>query len=119
MKTSIGVLAFIAALLPAPAAFAHAFLDHAAPAVGSAVHAPPAELRLWFTEELESAFSTARVLDAHGKQVDRQDPSVDPHDRRLLRVSLPTLAPGTYRVAWRVRSHTHVTAGDFTFDVAP
>jgi hypothetical protein len=38
----------------------------------------------------------------------------------LLRVSLPKLVPGTYRVTWRVLSvDTHVTEGDFTFAVVP
>ena len=38
----------------------------------------------------------------------------------VLLVSLPQLAPGTYKVTWRVLSvDTHVTEGDFTFDVAP
>jgi len=38
----------------------------------------------------------------------------------LLRVSLPVLPPGAYRVTWRVLSvDAHVTEGDFTFDVAP
>jgi copper resistance protein C len=37
-----------------------------------------------------------------------------------LEVSVPALAPGRYRVVWRVLSlDTHVTEGDFTFDVAP
>ena len=38
----------------------------------------------------------------------------------LLQVSLPKLAPGQYRVVWRALSvDTHVTEGDFTFDVVP
>jgi methionine-rich copper-binding protein CopC len=37
----------------------------------------------------------------------------------VLRVSLPPLEPGRYRVTWRVLSvDTHVTEGDFTFEVA-
>jgi methionine-rich copper-binding protein CopC len=37
-----------------------------------------------------------------------------------LGVSLPPLAPGRYRVAWRAVSvDTHVTAGDYAFDVGP
>jgi methionine-rich copper-binding protein CopC len=45
---------------------------------------------------------------------------VDRGDARILRVSLPPLSPGTYRVVWRVLSvDTHVSEGDFTFDVAP
>jgi copper resistance protein C len=117
MKTAIGALAFITALLPAPTVSAHAFLERAAPAVGGVVHAPLAELRLWFSEKLDPAFGSVRVLDAHGKQVDKRDPSLDPDDHRLLRVSLPALAPGTYRVVWRVRAHTHLTRGDFTFEM--
>jgi methionine-rich copper-binding protein CopC len=45
---------------------------------------------------------------------------VDPANPALLQVSLPQLAPGRYRVMWRVLSvDTHVTEGDFTFDVVP
>jgi methionine-rich copper-binding protein CopC len=109
----------VAAVLPPPAS-AHAFLDRAVPAVGSAVHLPPTEVRLWFTQKLEPAFSSVSVLDRNGSPVDRGDARVDAADATLLRVSLPALAPGAYRVKWRVLSvDSHVTEGDFTFDVAP
>lgn len=102
------------------AAGAHAFLDRADPRVGSRVKTPPAQVRLWFTERLEPAFSTMRVLDAAGKQVDMQDARVDPGDGALLVVSIPPLGPGSYKVVWRVLSvDTHVTEGNFTFTVAP
>jgi hypothetical protein len=112
------VLACVPAFVP-PAG-AHAFLDHALPAVGSAVHAPPSQVKLWFTQKLEPAFSRLGVTDQGGTQVDKGDGQVDAADPTLLRVSLPQLAPGTYRVTWRVLSvDTHVTEGDFTFEVAP
>lgn len=96
---------------------AHAFLDHASPAVGSSVRASPPEVKLWFTEELEPAFSTISVKDAAGKQVDKGDRKVSAD---TMQVSLPQLAPGRYKVAWRALSvDTHVTEGDFTFEVAP
>ena len=99
---------------------AHSRLERAAPAAGSSVRASPPQLKLWFTERLEAAFSKVRVLDRNGKQVDKGDPEVDRADAKLLRVSLPKLAPGTYRVQWRVLSvDTHVIEGDFTFSVAP
>ena len=102
------------------AASAHAFLDHASPRVGSTVRGSPPELKLWFTQELEPAFSTARVEDGARNRIDRRDSSVDADDPTLLRVPLPKLAPGRYRVSWRVLSaDTHVTEGDFTFEVAP
>ncbi len=84
------------------------------------VHSPPTEIQLWFTQKLEPAFSSVRVLDRNGGRVDRGDARVDASDAALLRVSLPALAPGSYRVTWRVLSvDSHVTEGDFTFDVAP
>lgn len=102
------------------AAYAHAFLERATPAVGSTVRSAPAELRLQFTEAVEPAFSTVRVLDAGGARVERAAAMIDPSDRRSLLVPLPALPPGTYRVVWRVLSvDTHVTTGDFVFHVAP
>jgi copper resistance protein C len=112
--------AAFALMLAAGAAFAHAFLDRALPAVGSTVHGSPTEVRLWFTQRLEPAFSTVRVLDARGTQVDAKDKRVDAGDATLLRVSLPKLAPGKYRVVWRVLSaDSHATQGDYSFEVAP
>jgi methionine-rich copper-binding protein CopC len=108
------------ALLIAAAADAHAFLDHANPAVGSTVHGAPAELRLWYTQELEPAFSTVKVTDAAGKNVDKGDTHIDAGDKSEMVVSLQSLPPGTYHVVWRALSvDTHVTSGSFTFDVAP
>ena len=99
---------------------AHAFLDHADPRVGRTVKTPPANVRIWFTEGLEPAFSAAQVLNGAGQRMDKADSQVDSSDRTLLRVSLPPLAPGTYKVIWRVLSiDGHVTEGDFTFRVAP
>jgi methionine-rich copper-binding protein CopC len=120
MNPSLRLIAGTCVLALASGALAHAFLDHAVPAVGSSVHTPPAQVRLWFTQQLEPAFSTASVLDRSGTRVDRNDAHVDGGDETVLIVSLPELAPGRYRVTWRVLSvDTHVTEGDFTFDVAP
>jgi methionine-rich copper-binding protein CopC len=113
-------LAFaLIACVAAGGAAAHAFLDRALPAVGSTVHGPPPEVKLWFSQELEPAFSTVKVLDGNGRRVDLMDKRADPQDTALLMVSLRPLPPGTYRVVWRVLSvDTHVTEGDFTFEVA-
>jgi copper resistance protein C len=121
MRRRFGLLsiAAVACVAAAPAA-AHAFLDHALPAVGSTVHESPRSVRLWFTEQIERAFSRVSVLDAAGKAVDAGDSHVDSSDASILAASLPVLAPGTYRVKWRVVSvDTHVTEGDFTFDIKP
>ena len=99
-------------------AWAHAFLDHAAPPVGSTLGAPPADVRIWFTQELEPAFSGIEVTDAAGARVDDGAPRVDDRDHTLLIVGLKNLTPGEYKVHWHVISvDTHATEGNFTFRV--
>src|SRR5437763_14460553 len=83
------------------AAFAHAFLDRAEPRVGNTVQSPPRELKLWFTQKLEQAFSTVTVTDASGQRVDTGKPRVSDNQ---MTVSLRTVGPGTYRVNWHVLS---------------
>ena len=103
-----------------PSVGAHAHLDRAAPAAGSTVYASPPILKLWFTKQLEPTFSKVHVLDRNGKQVDKGDPEVDRADAKLLRVSLPKLAPGKYLVKWRVLAvDTHVSQGSFALNIAP
>ena len=102
------------------AVMAHAVLDRSIPLVGSSVKVAPGRVELWFTEPLEPAFSTVKVVDKGGRQVDARDAAVDKADRKHLFVSIGSLAAGRYRVVWRVVSvDSHATAGDFTFDVAP
>ena len=101
-----------------PRVFAHAFPDHAEPAIGGTVSVSPSELKIWFTQKLEPAFSKLEVRDQTGAEVDKGDARVDGDDASLLRVSLPALKPGTYKVNWHVVSvDTHPTEGDFTFTV--
>lgn len=114
------VVAVGAAMSLAVAAQAHAFLDHANPAVGSRVGATPTLIRLWFTEPLEPALSSIQVLGPGGEHVEDGPQQVGPDERNRLSVAVKPLAPGRYRVVWRVVSvDTHVTNGDFTFEVAP
>ena len=120
MKLVACLIAVLLATMASDEGRSHAFLDRAVPAVGSAIHGSPAEVSLWFTQQLEPAFSTVKVLDRDGKQVDKQDKRFDRANPTVLQVSLPPLPPGRYRVVWRVLSvDTHVSEGDFVFDVAP
>jgi methionine-rich copper-binding protein CopC len=73
---------------------------------------------LRFSEKLEPKFSSVVVRDSAGKQVNKGDATVDKADRMIMRVSLPPLEPGVYKVEWRVMSaDTHKINGDFTFKV--
>jgi methionine-rich copper-binding protein CopC len=100
------------------AAFAHAHLVRAIPAAGGTVQAAPTEVMLRFSEKLEPKFSSVIVRDSAGKQVNKGDATVDKSDRMVIRVSLPSLEPGVYKVEWRAMSaDTHKINGDFTFKV--
>ena len=100
------------------AAHAHAFLDHASPAVGSAVPTAPAAVTLWFTQDLEPAFSTVTVTNQSGQRVDLGNVQVPPGAPAQLQIGLHPLPPGTYTVTWHVVSvDTHPTQGTFTFQV--
>ena len=104
-------------LLASGQAAAHASLDHAEPRVGNTVAAAPHEVRLWFTQKLEPAFSTLSVTDAAGQRVDTGKAQVSGD---TMAIPLRQIGPGTYRVNWRVLSvDTHTTDGNFTFRVGP
>ncbi|MGB8354437.1 MAG: copper resistance protein CopC [Chthoniobacteraceae bacterium] len=120
MKTHILILCITASLACTHQARAHAFIDHADPKVGSQLHPSPPQVKIWFTQKLIIMFSNLQILDAAGKEVDKHDKKLDPADPTLLTVSIPALKPGKYKVVWRATSvDTHVTTGDFTFEVTP
>jgi methionine-rich copper-binding protein CopC len=111
-------LAVLAGLLTATTAAGHAMLQRAEPRVESKLRRPPEEVKLYFSERLEPAYSSARVVNERGEQVDRRDSRVDRTNPSLLRLTLPPLPAGTYRVRWRVLSiDADVTEGDFTFRI--
>lgn len=112
------VLVVLSLLTLVSTAAAHGVLQRTDPRSGSTVKTAP-QVRLEFTGAIEPAYSRVQVLDGEGRRVDLGDSRVDPDNRTLLRVSLPALPPGRYRVAWRVLSiDSHVTEGDFMFRVA-
>ncbi len=117
MIVAAAVLA-VAVTLRAPTVHAHAFLDHASPAVGSSLPSAPSAVTMWFTQQLEPAFTTATVTDQAGNPVDTGPAQVDAKDPTELRVPLKKLPPGTYTVAWHALSvDTHTTTGHFNFTV--
>lgn len=115
------ILAFalgVAALAAAAAGWAHAALVRASPAPRATLQAPPSRVELTFNERLEPAYARVSVWDDGGRQVDLRDGAVDPRDPRVLRVSLPPLAPGRYTVRYRVLSvDGHVVESAFPFAV--
>ena len=112
------VLALVACVLGVGEVLGHSGLQRAEPPVESKLKQPPSEVKLYFTERLEPAYSTVRVKDERGAQVDREDSHVDASNPLLLRATLLPLEHGAYTVIWRVLSvDGHVTEGRFTFRV--
>ena len=107
--------ASLLAIVASTVAFAHAFLDHAEPRVGSTVPTAPRELVLVYSQNLEPAFSSVEVSDTKGARVDLGKPKIN---ASTMQVGLKPLPPGTYKVRWRVLSvDTHTSQGSFTFHV--
>ena len=114
------MIALVAGVVVAGASptWAHAFLDHATPAVGSAVPASPPTVTLWFTQDLEPAFSSVTVTNEAGQRVDLGNAQIPQGSPAELQIGLKPLPSGTYLVSWHVVSvDTHPTEGTFTFEV--
>ena len=115
------VVAALSLIAAAVRVEAHAFLVRAEPRVGSKVNKAPTEVRVSFSETVQASVRSIHVFDVSGKQVDKKDTHSDRSNRAVLCVSLiPALTPGSYKVVWRVTSaDTHVTSGDFRFQIVP
>ncbi len=103
-------------------ASAHAEYDRSIPAADSTVDTSPAQVGVWFTEEVTSA-TTLEVTGPEGTRVDAGDSALDLYDpnRQHVTVSLkPNLPPGEYTVKWTsVSAEDGDTAtGEFAFGVA-
>jgi methionine-rich copper-binding protein CopC len=117
-RIMIALVAGAVAVVAAPSARAHAFLDHASPAVGSSVPTSPPVVTLWFTQDLEPAFSDVTVTNDAGQRVDRGNARIPQGSPAELQIGVKPLPPGTYTVSWHVVSvDTHPTEGTFTFEV--
>jgi copper transport protein len=97
----------------------HSQLVSSSPGSGEVVPTAPTELRLIFSEPLETRYTGLDLLDADGRAllVDGGQRAAD--DPYALVTTLEGLADGTYTVNWRALSAAdgHVTQGFITFGV--
>lgn len=114
------VIAVLASTSAATVAFAHAFLDHASPGVGTTVSGSPSQLTLSFTQGVVTAFSSVTVSADGGGSVPTSKPVNDPSNQQIIHVRLGhPLKPGSYTVTWRVLSvDTHRTEGSYRFTIS-
>ena len=112
-------IAILAACI-SQAVLAHAFLDMSDPKVGATLTASPAEIKIWFTDDVIPDKSFIRVFNAANTQIDKKDIHPDPDDKSILTVSVPALSPGTYKVVWQAPCpDSHQTSGTFEFTLKP
>ncbi|HTI15029.1 MAG TPA: copper resistance protein CopC [Dictyobacter sp.] len=100
---------------------AHAILLRSTPASDAVLSSEPAQIQMWFSEDLNPTFSTAMVVNVNQQRVDQDDHHISPDDSREMSVSLkPNLAPGYYIVIWRTQSADdgHILDGSFRFGIA-
>jgi putative copper export protein/methionine-rich copper-binding protein CopC len=113
-------LAFLLMLLFPTLASAHAILLRSDPEKDAQLSTPPKQVRMWFSEALNPAFSTAVVINANNVRVDKRDAHVSASDNTEMDVSLsPNLPPAVYIVIYRTDSAVdgHVLRGSFIFYV--
>lgn len=119
-RARITIATLLVFTLSATAAYAHAQLIKATPAVSGTV-ASVTEIRLKFSEGVEPRFSGVTLTAADGSNVPVGQPKTEEGDKSVLIVQIAkTLASGAYTVHWHVISaDTHHTQGDFSFTVKP
>ena len=97
---------------------AHSLLLESSPAAGATLGESPLQVSLRFNNRIEKKLSTVRVVDERGvRRLVTVLVGDGPADR--LTATLPSLAPGAWRVEWQVLSTDgHIVSGGFSFRVA-
>lgn len=104
-----------------PNAYGHAFTIRSDPSPSQSVPSAPTKVDVYFSEPIDLRYSTIKVLDPSGKQVDVKDEHNIGGDPASLSVSLPSsgLKDGVYTVSTKVLSATdgHVVDSAFVFGI--
>ena len=103
---------------PALVRGAHATLISSEPAANSRLTASPSRIRLVFSEPVEGHLARVTLVPASGQPL-RLRADADPRDVNAVIAVIDSIAPGGYRVSWRVVSADgHPVDGTFTFTLA-
>src|SRR5262249_2643680 len=126
LGVALGLVLALFALVPLgpghsliPVASAHAILVRSDPEATAQLQAPPSQVRLWFSEDVNPGTSRVVVVDPTNRQVDGGDSHVNPGDSTEIDVSLPLLSSGTYIVTYQTQSADdgHVSGGSYIFRI--
>lgn len=97
------LILLITLVTPVAARALHAQYDHSNPPSNARLPSgqPPESVEIWFTEQIEPAFSSIQVYDKNKQRVDKNDSHGVAHDPYALIVSLhPHLPDGAYTVVF-------------------
>lgn len=95
---------------------AHANLERSTPLQDAVLQQSPEEIRIQFTEEVDSNLSQITLEDNNGNIIKG---TLSTEAERWLIYKIPKLDEGIYKVKWQALSvDTHVTEGSFRFSIA-
>jgi methionine-rich copper-binding protein CopC/putative copper export protein/mono/diheme cytochrome c family protein len=120
-RAAVAIVAAVAGLSVAAPVAAHAELRASSPAANASLPAAPDELRLEFTEPVDSDTAIVELLDVQQRPVTGLgEVRLEDGGLRLV-VASPELDEGIYVVRYQVLSTVdgHVTGGSFAFQVDP
>ncbi len=101
------------------AGFLHNHLVKSSPEAGARLEQAPAELKLWFAEKPEVAFTSVTLMKADSSRI-ATIRAVAADDTMAVTIPLAgtALAPGRYLVGWRTASRDgHAVRGTFGFSI--
>jgi methionine-rich copper-binding protein CopC len=99
----------------------HNHLVKSDPAADAKVAASPAQIKLWFAEKPEIAFTSITLMKSDSTRIATLR-GVATDDTMAVAIPLGTtsLAPGDYLVGWRTASGDgHAVRGTFRFSISP
>jgi copper transport protein len=119
MRVARWIVLSLLLLAGAQPVWSHAVLARSEPPPNARLAAAPAEIRLWFTEPVEPAFSAIELRDSQGRVVAAAPGQVDATDPHQLYMQPGALAEGLYTVVWRNVSAAdgHHSEGSFPFTI--
>ncbi|HZG16590.1 MAG TPA: CopD family protein [Candidatus Bathyarchaeia archaeon] len=109
------IFSVLALLLSPSVADAHAYIDQSAPIQESEIKESPTQIRVQFSENINTNLSSLTLLDAAGNTIPGTKEGLG--DNGLV-LHIKPLQDGVYKVVWQVLSvDTHVTEGSYRFAV--
>ncbi len=118
IRVTIGIAIVAIMWLHTSPVWAHAQLIKAEPARRAALDRAPEQIRLWFNEEIEGAYTTLTVFGSNKKLITNAKPRVVKDDPKSIVLPIPETKPGKYTVKFRVLSvDGHVVDSTFNYTV--